>query len=151
MVWTEAELPEGCLFRPLQTVNLETTSCSSSELAIEKNRARILQACRTSSVVVVQASPGSGKTLKLPGILSEESLNGDGSNSEYPILIVQPTNFAAMQLKNSLIGEGWTESNLDLQIDGEEEQALDVELHLVSITTLSILGEWISKVKYGMS
>ena len=151
MVWTKAELPERCRFRPLETVNLENTPCSSSELPIEANRARIQQACRTSSVVVVQASPGSGKTLKLPRILLDECMSGDCSISKYPILVVQPTNRAAMQLKNLLIREGWEEGMLDLQLTDEEEPASDVELHLVSITTPSILEDWISRLNYGMS
>ena len=119
LVWTKAELPEGCIFRPLFTVNLDSTACSSSQLTVEANRSRIVQACKTSSVVAVQASPGSGKTLKLPGILLEESLSRDGNSSKCPILVVQPSKVAAMQLKNSLICEGWSEEMLDLQIDDE--------------------------------
>ena len=77
-------------------------------MPIEAEKAKVLDALQKNRVCAVQAPTGSGKTLKLPEFLLELE---DCS----PVLVVQPSNFAAQKLVVSFQEAcGWREKYLHL-------------------------------------
>ena len=98
LVWEPHELPSDCYFRELTALEGDDDLGNDDYLPVEANWDRIEAAIRREKVVGVKASTGSGKTVKLPYMLYEQSPYRPDGKSRYPVLVVVLSNVAAEKL-----------------------------------------------------
>ena len=100
--WTGEELLlDQCVCRALASFQGDPNLQCSPRLPIEAEKDAVLKVLSAVPVTAVQAPPASGKTLKLPGYLLD--LNKRQHSCELPVLVVQPSTFAAQLLVKGLV------------------------------------------------
>ena len=103
LLWTHDELPPEVYFRELTSLEGDSTLSSTGTLPVEENRSLLEGILQKNDIVAVQASTGSGKTMKLPKMLLEQASIRGHDRKEYPVAVVQLSNFAAKELMESFV------------------------------------------------
>jgi hypothetical protein len=145
MHWEESELPEDCYYRRLTPQVGANGPRDSDLLPIERVRAQIEKAVSSNRVVVVQAAPGTGKTMKIP-LFMVELLNPDAWKRKWPILVVQQSCFAAERVVQGLVEFfNYPREEIHLRTGTHDKQSFTRGTTTISVIAYGILWRWLTE------
>ena len=82
--WRDAELPDSVYHRRLETEKGDVTLRGLKGLPIQRQRATIVDGIWNSKVVAIEASTGSGKTMKVPEYIFDVLTTKFPSGRKFP-------------------------------------------------------------------
>ena len=138
-MWEQSELPESVYFRQLHPLKGNQKSRRRNKLPVDAEGPRIVMLSRSNCKLAVRAGTGSGKSVVIPRLLHENVLN-----SEWPVLVVEISNLAALKLRESYIHFGMRASDIHLKTGNYGDVPFKPRAHRITITTYGMLWKWLS-------